>query len=238
MKKDDRDVYPEASDMKDKKTNLDYIPPCLRLLLSSIIKSKNSDLLVASIGQAIMQAVALRSFLMPLQLAVAISPEHKYGCRALVDLLNSLGFCSSYAEADRYRKNAALLQGVSADAENLLEDTLIQWSADNVDHDSLTRDGRNQIHMMGMMVSLTPATTAPRKIQRKDKIEKNDIIEAGQVRIIGQSDPRNILKDIIYTKLLVVLQDESFCSIDYLWQSYFEAYPTSVDWFHDINSQG
>ena len=114
----EKEVYPEAAHMEDKQMNLDYVPPSLHLLLSSIIKSKNSDILVVSLGQTIIQAKCPRSFLPPLQLAVTVTLEHNYGSRALVDLLSSLGFCSSYSEADLYRKNADVTQGVSIVLEN------------------------------------------------------------------------------------------------------------------------
>ena len=85
----EKEVYPEAAHVKDKQMNLDHVPPSLPLLLSSIIKSKNSDILVASLVQAIIQATCPRSFLPPLQLAVAVTLEHNYGSRALVYLLSS-----------------------------------------------------------------------------------------------------------------------------------------------------
>lgn len=203
--------------MRSLERNTNYIPSSLKTLLKSIIKSKNSEILVASIGQAIMHAVAPNSFLPPLQLAVAVSLEHKYGSKSLINLLNSLGFCLSYSEADRYRKNAALLQGVDINSEYLNEDTLIQWAADNVDHDSLTLDGRNQVHMMGMMATYTPAITIPRMIPRRNNIDKNDIIEAGQVRIIVQTDPKNVLKGMVYQKEYSVEQDDSYRLLDFLW---------------------
>ena len=60
-----KEEYPSLDDMSSLNAMLNYLPPSLRSLLSTIFKSKHADLHVASIGQAIMLATCPRSFLSP-----------------------------------------------------------------------------------------------------------------------------------------------------------------------------
>ena len=122
-------------------------------LLQEITMSK-TDLKIAAIGQAIAQTTRPRSLIPPLQIGLGVQLHHQYGSRFLIETLNSLGFCSSYSEVNRFECNAALQQGT--DLLGLKGNEFIQYSADNVDHNSCTLDGKGTFHGMGIIACVTP----------------------------------------------------------------------------------
>ena len=107
---------------------------------------------MASIDQSITHSAWPRSFLPPLQVGqVLVALEHKYGYCELMDMLNKLYNCSSYSEANKYRTNATVVQGIDLPEE--VTRSFLQYQADNVDHASRTIDGYSSVDIVGQ----TPA---------------------------------------------------------------------------------
>ena len=101
-----KDVYPGAEEIKSLNYNLKNFRASLHKLLTTVIKGKHANLQRASVGQAIMSATCPRGFLLPLQIGLCVTPDHKDGHRDLIDLIYNFGFCSSYSESTLYKKNA------------------------------------------------------------------------------------------------------------------------------------
>ena len=67
--------------------------------------------MIASFGQAIIQATRPRVIIAPLQIGLGVQMHHYFGPKFLINSLNSHGFCSSYTEVKKYEVSAADAQG-------------------------------------------------------------------------------------------------------------------------------
>lgn len=68
---------PEGWDDMSLNHNLEILPASLRKLLTTVIKGKHANLQRASIGQAIMSATCSRGYLVPLQVGLCVTLDHK-----------------------------------------------------------------------------------------------------------------------------------------------------------------
>ena len=84
--------YPTV-DSSSKKNSFNFVPPLLRLFLSTLFQGKDTNLRVASIGQAIIQASRPRAVKAPLQFSLTVLLHHHYRSKYLIDVLHALGFC-------------------------------------------------------------------------------------------------------------------------------------------------
>ena len=90
-----------------------YLPKTLYNFLKKVFGGKEKELKIASIGQAIVQATRPKTVIAPLQIGLSIQIHHIFPSRLIIDIINSLGFCSSYSEVLCFEKNAACLKNLS-----------------------------------------------------------------------------------------------------------------------------
>ena len=142
----DKTQYPSTDDIT-KKT---YIPRHLQTFLEVLVKR---DTRQKAIGQAIVYAAKPRSFIPPILFGLGVEMDHVFGSRWLIDELNSLGFCISYSEVQRFKESAIKENDISRKFEGMLPGTFNQFSGDNVDHNINTLDGKNIFHGMGVIAA-------------------------------------------------------------------------------------
>lgn len=171
------DSYPTIT--IDAESHVRYFPASLSTFLSLLTSEKNSALKVASIGQAIVQAVRPRVVISPLQMRLAVQLHPYFASRFLIDTLHHHGFCSSYQEVQMFNENAAPSQGTEIPSFN---GEFVQCAADNVDHNTRTLDGHNTFHGMGMIAVVTPGTSFSRNVARR-KVTPEEISATGKVEI-------------------------------------------------------
>ena len=129
--------------------------------------------------------------------------HHHFSSRFLIDSLNSHGFCCSYSEVQRFERSASVLQGT--DIPNLTPDQVVQYAADNVDHNKITIDGRNTFHGMGIIATVTPGTKSSYHILRIT-VPTEDICSIGHVKIYFATDTAGIKLLSYHRHLLYLMQ--------------------------------
>jgi len=142
--------------------------------------SKEIDIKVGSIGQAVMQASRPRGIICPLQIGLGVQMHRKFGSHHLIETLNKLGFCSSYSEVVKYEMNSAKALNNTVPAYS--PDRFMQFVSDNVDHNVRTLDGLNTYHGMETIACVTPGNKAYSsvRIPRKD-VTLEEIVDLAKI---------------------------------------------------------
>lgn len=208
-----KDVYPDEKQLESE-YSINYIPWSLRFFCSKIFVGEKVDVKIASIGQCIIQAARPRAVLAPLQIGIAIQMHHHFRSRFLIDTLHKFGFSSSYAEVQKFERNAAVLQG--CDLKHLLNDnSQILCAADNVDHNVRTLDGNNTFHGMGMIASIKLPSKNSTKILRRT-VTNQEILKASSINIVNYREAKDIVNILTFKQLDKTI----FCvnSTDLLWK--------------------
>ena len=100
-----------------------------------------------------MCATRPRSFVSHLQIGLGIHLRRKFACKTLLDILCSLGICTSYSEAVRYQSSATHNSAPVIDG-----NAHLQYVFDNADYNLRTLDGRSTFHAMCGIVCVKPKT--------------------------------------------------------------------------------
>ncbi|CAC5413385.1 unnamed protein product [Mytilus coruscus] len=127
-----------------------------------------------------MQATRPRVIMAPLQVGLGIQLHHHFASKYLIDVLHTLGFCSSYGEILKFESSAAVSQETYLP--NDVDDHTIMFSADNVDHNLQTLDGNDTFHGMGIIATVTPGITFKEPVPRIDTTPEQ-IIKSGKIEI-------------------------------------------------------
>ena len=79
--------YPSTEDMESRTRCTEFIPPSFRLLLEKMFVAKSTDFRIASVGQAIMQAVRPKVIVASLQIGLGVQMRRQFCSRFLIDSL-------------------------------------------------------------------------------------------------------------------------------------------------------
>ena len=176
-----------------------------------------------------MKAALPRSVIPPLLFALAIEMDHVYSSRWLIDQLNKFGFCESYYEVTRFKQGVV----ISDDVEELLdaqvdgsEDEFVSFASDNVDHNTITLDGKGTFHGMGVMAIITNHETAKKAILRvrpKKLIKVDQLVKEKGIPILSYDFPNKCGLDSVifkpYKDLKSTIVNPGVFSYDTLWHA-------------------
>jgi hypothetical protein len=188
--------YPTTDSLK-LESCLEFLPGSLRILLDVLMLGKN-DQRDAAIGQAIVQA-ALPRVVAPLQIGLSVQLHHMFRSRSLIDVLNAMGFCSSYSEVLRFEKNAAA-SGLNVTLSKPSQESNLIFVGDNVDHNTMTIDGTGTFHGMGIIATCTPGKKIAQTIPR-GKVSDIALTEAARVPIQEYRFAKRICDEIKFMPL-------------------------------------
>ena len=158
---------------------------------------------------------------------LGIEVDKVFGSRWLLTELSRLGFFISYDEATRYKQSVICNENVFDFLKTNLVGSFSQWSANNVDHNVCTIDGKGTLHGMGIVVSTTPGKSVEglTPIRRQKLRRANEVIANQQIPVIPYDPPectglsKVILRPLIEIQMCNVLpQDLVF---DQLWHSLY-----------------
>ena len=233
IKSDIKNIVPHVNEYPSTETlklqnALDYVPESLRIVLNALFVGKETEQKVASIGHAIIQAVLPRAVIAPLQIGLAVQMHHLNRSRFIVDTLNKMGFCSSYAEMQRFEMNAAnctapIMLGNDIDVSNMA----VLFATDNVDHIILTIDGKGTFHGMGMIAALTPGQKTDQRIPRL-KIKEMNVVRGSKVEIIDYHLDKHFCRDTTFKELPRLAECNKM--VDLLWELSFNFKQTTPSW--------
>ena len=210
----EKNLYPKYEEMASLENACSFLPESLHIFLQGLFTSRDANVKLASLGQAIVQASRPRVILSPLQLGLGVQLHHHFASKFLIDTLYKHGFCCSYSEVTNFERSAAVDRGI--EIPNLSPQNFIQYVADNVDHNIRTLDGHNTFHGMGMIATVTPGTCSSRTIPRVS-VSAEDIAEVGQVNIEHFRSECDGLRFLHYEKLEEHDVDDTTSNADLLW---------------------
>ena len=190
---------------------ISFLPDSLALMLKTMFPSKDGQVKVASLGQAVMQATHPRTILAPLQVGLGVQLHHHFASKFIVDSLCKHGFCCSHLKkVTKCVRNAAVNQGT--DIPGFTPGHFVQYVADNVDHNVRTIDGMNTFHGMGMIAATTPSKESTQRVPRIN------IAAIGTVNITPFMPTCDGMQSLCYEELQNIQKHDPTSRLDALWR--------------------
>lgn len=181
------------------------IPENLKLILNIIIRDRKSNVTKScvketAIAHAIIASTRPKSNISTLLLGLRVMLSKKYASKELLQILSSLGFCSSSEETQLFEASV-----LNQPKEINVDESFREYVFDNSDHNVNTLDGRNTFHAMGGIEILLPSrlVQSNERINRLSKIPPSiDIGKFGEISIRPfRKSPHSGLQNVVVKNL-------------------------------------
>ena len=158
-----KEFYPTATDISDRKTAKEWIPHWLNTFMEILILDEVKQV---AISHSIVQSCRPRSVISPVLFGIGVQLDLLYRSKFLVAQLCRLGMSVSYDEITRFKQSVIQANETGFNIRQY-PSTFTQWVADNVDHNTITLDGLNTFHGMGIIAASTPLSRSAATIQEE-----------------------------------------------------------------------
>jgi hypothetical protein len=197
-------------------------------VVAELCPDNSAMLKKAAVGQCLMQMVKARGFMPPILFGLGVQLQHQFASRFLIDTLNNLGFSISYTEVMNFLRSAAF---ANKDIIKQIDtNQFLQFTADNVDHQTITLDGHGTFHGMGLICALAPNNdqSKRRRIPRLKKISSEESKEMKGIDIHFWD--KNIDISHCYYNSRDLPEATSPSDFDLLWKFAWSKRPSRPGW--------
>ena len=220
-------TYPNLGKIESVEDESNYLPPYLRLFMQGLSKKSLKEI---SIGQAIIHMVRGRSSIPPILFGLAVELDHVFGSKWLITELSRLGFCLGWEEVARYKQSVVENKNVANYLSEYLPGAFTRWSADNIDHNIRTLDGKGTFHAMGLVSSTTGTSenvefNNAHRVKHQSLKRVNDVVKGRGIEITHYIPPevsglsKIVFKPCVQLMLPLVLPPDT--TLDLLWHTTF-----------------
>lgn len=145
--------------------------------------------------------------------------HHQFASKLLVDSLKTHGFCSSSDEVKRFVRGVAISKGTDIPGTgpgSCLN--IIQYVADNVDHNTFTPNGSNTFHVLGMIATVTPGTKTSIPV-KKTNVKAEDLLQLGRIKLLHYKSASSSLAILLYKTIVEMAEVDPTANTDLLWKT-------------------
>ena len=137
-----------------------------------------------------------------------------------------MGYTSSYTEVKTFEANAAISQSTDIPG---YADSFLQYTADNVDHNSDTLDGHNTFDGMGIIATTTPGTSRTKQAPRL-RVTSEDVKSKGQMDIVYYQSKNKGFGDKTFEQMKKLRAPDPSVHVDILWKVSWSLKPARPSW--------